>query len=51
MARETRTTVYLKPKVYRALKIKAAMTDQTISELTNAAVIDGWPYRWAFSSP
>src|SRR3989442_15010925 len=40
MAGQTRTTVYLKPKVYRALKVKAATTDRTVSELVNAAVIE-----------
>lgn len=40
MASDTRTTVYLKPKIYRALKIKAATTDRSVSELVNAAVIE-----------
>jgi len=40
MATQTKTTVYLAPKVYRALKIKAAITDRSISELINAAVIE-----------
>lgn len=40
MATDTRTTVYLKPKVYRALKVKAATTDRSISELVNAAVLE-----------
>ncbi len=40
MAGETRTTVYLKPKVYRALKVKAATTDRTVSELVNTAVVE-----------
>lgn len=40
MASMTRTTVYLQPKVYRALKVKAATTDQSISDLINAAVIE-----------
>ncbi|OGW49354.1 MAG: hypothetical protein A2V62_06605 [Nitrospirae bacterium RBG_19FT_COMBO_58_9] len=40
MATDTRTTVYLKPKVYRALKAKAASTDQTVSDLVNAAVLE-----------
>jgi len=38
MAGETRTTVYLKPQIYRALKIKAATTDRSVSELINGAV-------------
>ena len=40
MATDTRTTVYLKPKVYRALKAKAASTDRTVSDLVNAAVLE-----------
>jgi len=40
MATQTKTTVYLAPKVYRALKVKAAITDRSISELINAAVIE-----------
>lgn len=33
-----RTTVYFSPKLYRALKVKAAMTDRGFSELVNEAV-------------
>ena len=40
MASDTRTTVYLKPAVYRALKVKAATTDRSLSELVNAAVLE-----------
>lgn len=40
MASTTRTTVYLQPKVYRALKVKAATTDRSISDLINAAVLE-----------
>ena len=40
MASLTRTTVYLQPKVYRALKVKAATTDQSLSDLINAAVLE-----------
>ena len=40
MAGETRTTIYLKPQVYRALKVKAATTDRSLSELINGAVIE-----------
>ncbi|MDP1947349.1 MAG: CopG family transcriptional regulator [Nitrospirota bacterium] len=40
MATDTRTTVYLKPNVYRALKAKAASTDRTVSDLVNAAVLE-----------
>ena len=39
IATDTRTTVYLKPKVHRALKAKAASTDRTVSDLINAAVL------------
>lgn len=31
----TKATLYLDPKVYRALKIRAAKTDKTISETAN----------------
>jgi hypothetical protein len=34
-----RTTVYLIPKVYRALKVKAALTDRALSDLVNEALI------------
>ena len=40
MASDTRTTVYLKPKIYRALKVKAATTDRSVSELVNTAVVE-----------
>ena len=40
MSGEARTTVYLKPKVYRALKIKSATTDRSVSDLINAAVVE-----------
>ena len=33
-------TVYLQPKIYRALKVKSTATDRSISELINAAVIE-----------
>jgi hypothetical protein len=36
----TRTTIYLKPQVYRALKVKAATTDRSVSDLVNAAVLE-----------
>jgi hypothetical protein len=35
-----RMTVWLQPKVYRALKVKSATTDRSVSELVNAAVIE-----------
>jgi len=38
MADVKRSTVYFEPQVYRALKIKAAVTDESISELVNDAV-------------
>ena len=40
MAGQTRTTVYLRPQVYRALKVKAATTDRSVSDLINGAVIE-----------
>jgi hypothetical protein len=40
MAAQTKTTVYLQPKVYRALKVKAATTDRSISDLINVAVVE-----------
>ena len=40
MANLNRTTVYLNPKVYRALKVKAATTDSSISQLVNTAVLE-----------
>ena len=36
----SRTTVYLDPRVHRTLKIKAAETDRSISELVNEALIE-----------
>lgn len=38
MSEATRATIYLKRKLYRALKLKAASTDHSISELVNDAV-------------
>ena len=39
MATKTkRTTVYFDPALHRALRLKAAETDQSLSELVNAAV-------------
>ena len=40
MSGETRTTVYLKPQVYRALKLKSATTDRSVSEIINTAVLE-----------
>ena len=40
MPSDTRTTIYLKSKVYRALKVKAATTDRSLSDLVNAAVLE-----------
>ena len=40
MAGGTRMTVYLQPKVFRALKVKSATTDRSVSELVNAAVLE-----------
>ncbi|RJR40617.1 MAG: CopG family transcriptional regulator [Deltaproteobacteria bacterium] len=33
-----RATIYFDPELHRALRLKAAETDQSISELVNAAV-------------
>lgn len=38
MGETSRTTVYLKPGLHRALKVKAATTDQSMSALVNDAV-------------
>jgi hypothetical protein len=38
MSSARRATVYLDPEIHRALRIKAAETDQSISDLVNAAV-------------
>ena len=35
-----RTTLYLDPKIHRALKVKSATTDRTISEIVNEALIE-----------
>ena len=35
-----RTTLYLNPKIRRALKIKAATTDRSISDLVNEALVE-----------
>jgi stalled ribosome rescue protein Dom34 len=40
MAGNTRMTIYLQPKVFRALKVKSATTDRSVSELVNAAVME-----------
>ncbi|HCG77327.1 MAG: CopG family transcriptional regulator [bacterium (Candidatus Ratteibacteria) CG_4_10_14_3_um_filter_41_18] len=40
MVNLNRTTVYLNPKVHRALKVKAATTDSSISQLVNRAVLE-----------
>jgi hypothetical protein len=38
MALAKRATVYLEPNLHRALRMKAAETDHTVSELVNDAV-------------
>ena len=38
MALAKRATVYLEPDLHRALRMKAAETDHTVSELVNDAV-------------
>ena len=40
MVNLNRTTVYLNPKVHRALKVKAATNDSSISQLVNRAVLE-----------
>ena len=36
----SRTTLYLDPKVHRALKVKAATTDRSVSDIVNEALIE-----------
>ncbi len=38
MERRLPTTVYLHPKVARAIKVKAALTDKSVSDLVNEAL-------------
>jgi hypothetical protein len=38
MAASKRSTIYLEPTLHRALRLKAAETDRTISDLVNEAV-------------
>lgn len=38
MAETNRTTVYLRPGLRRALKVKAALSDRSLSDLVNEAV-------------
>lgn len=38
MSGPRRTTVYLDPELHRALRLRAASTDETISEMVNEAV-------------
>jgi hypothetical protein len=40
MASLRKTAVSLQPKVYRALKVNAATTDRSISDLINVAVVE-----------
>ena len=40
MANSARTTVYLNPGVYRALKLKSAKSDRTLSDIVNQAVLE-----------
>ena len=35
----SRSTIYLNPKALRALKVRSALTDRTISDLVNEAVL------------
>jgi hypothetical protein len=38
MSTPTRATVYFDPEVHKALRLRAASADQTISDMVNAAV-------------
>ncbi len=38
MAEPKRATVYFDPKIHRALRLKAAETDRSVSDLVNEAV-------------
>lgn len=38
MAEPKRATVYFEPEIHRALRMKSAATDRTISEVVNEAV-------------
>lgn len=38
MSKPKRATVYFEPALHRALRVKAAETEQSVSELVNAAV-------------
>ncbi len=38
MSTTRRATIYLDPEVHRALRLRAAATDQSISEMVNVAV-------------
>jgi len=38
MSSARRATVYLDPELHRALRVKSAVTDESISELVNRAV-------------
>ena len=35
----TRTTIYLNPKIYRATKVKSALTGRSFSALVNEALV------------
>jgi hypothetical protein len=38
MSRPKRATIYFEPSLHRALRVKAAQTERSVSELVNAAV-------------
>lgn len=38
MAKTKRTTVYFDPSLHKALRLKAAQTDRSVSDLVNSAV-------------
>ncbi len=46
MAQSVRATVYFNPKIYRALRIKAAESGETISGLVTRAVVDSLQEDW-----
>ncbi len=38
MEKPKRATVYLEPSLHRALRVKAAVTEQSVSDLVNTAI-------------
>jgi len=35
-----RSTIYFKPEIHRALRLKAALSNRSVSDLVNEAIID-----------